>query len=252
MELGPGPAERNEDLGCHQEDGHRGLQVELAPQEAEPEHHGDEADPEPGQHVHGEGGEEGHAQRAHGGGPHALGGGLDLPAPLRLAAEGTQGGQALDELQHTPGQRAESPPLPCGAPGRLPAERDHGHGDGQHQGDDDDEGQPVLRAHPGQEDERDDGGRGRLRQVAGVVGVQRAQSTGRGERELAGALPTEPARPERQCMAQQTAPQRRHHAVRRALGREVAHGVQRGAGEDRQPDHHDRRRHRAQRRVVQQ
>ena len=89
-------------------------------------------------------------------------------------------------------------------------------------------------------------------QVARVVGVQRAQAPGGGERELAGALPAEPARPERQRVAQQPAPQRGHDAVGGAQRREVAGAVQRGADEDGQPDHDDGRRHRAERRVVQQ
>ena len=213
VELGAGAAQRDEDLRRYQEDRHGRLQVELTPEQAEPEHHGDEPDPEPGEHVHGERGQEGDPQRAHGGGPHAFGRRLDLPAPLRLAAEGAQGGQTLDELQDAPGQRAEPAPLPLRALGRLPAEGDHRHGHRQDEGDDDHERQPVLGAHPDQQDERDDGGRGGLGEVARVIGVERAQPPGGRERQLARALTAQPAGPQRQGVLQQLAPQRGHDAV---------------------------------------
>ena len=111
MELGPGPAQRNEDLGRHEQDRHGGLEAELAPEEAEAEHHGDETDAEAGDHVHGQGRQEGHPQRAHGGRPHAFGRRLDLTTPLRFAAEGAQRGEPFDELQDAPGERAEPAPL---------------------------------------------------------------------------------------------------------------------------------------------
>ena len=139
MELGSGPAQRNEDLGRHEEDRHGGLEAELAPEEAEPEHHGDEADAEAGDHVHGEGRQECDAERAHGGRPHAFGRRLDLTPPLRFPAEGAQCGKPFDELQHATGEGAQSAPLTFRAPGRLASEGDHRHRDGQHQGDDDDE-----------------------------------------------------------------------------------------------------------------
>ena len=213
VELGPGAAHRDEDLGRDEEDGHGGLQVELAPQQAKPEHHGDEPDAEPGDHVHGERGQEGDTERAHGGGPDAFGRRLDLAAALRRAAEGAQGGEPFDELQDPTGERAQPAPLALGPPGRLPAERDHRHGHGQHQDDDHHEGQPILRGHPDQQDHRDDGGRGRLGQVARVVGVERAQPPGGGQRELARALAAQPARSQGQGVLQQLTPERRDDAV---------------------------------------
>ena len=91
VELGPGVAHRDEDLRRDEEDGHCGLQVELAPQQPEPEHHGDEPDSEAGDHVHGERGQEGDTERAHGGGTHAFGRRLHLAPSLRLATEGAAG-----------------------------------------------------------------------------------------------------------------------------------------------------------------
>ena len=112
VELGPGPPQRDEDLGRHQQDGHRGLQVDLAPEEPQSQHHGHEPDAEPGQHVHGQRGEEGGAQRAHGGRAHPFGRRLHLAPALLLAAEGAQGRQPLDQLEEPAGQRAEPAPLP--------------------------------------------------------------------------------------------------------------------------------------------
>ena len=137
VELGAGPARRNEDLGRHEEDRHGGLEPELAPEEAQPEHHGDEADAEAGNHVHGEGRQECDAERAHGGRTHAFCRCLDLTPPLRLPAEGAQGGKPFDELQESTGERAQSAPLTFGAPGRLASEGDHRGRDGQDQGNDD-------------------------------------------------------------------------------------------------------------------
>ena len=124
--------------------------------------------------------------------------------------------------------------------GRLAAEGDHRHRHRQHQRDDDHERQPVLRGHPDQQDDGDDGGRGRLGQVARVVGVERAQPPGGGERQLARALPAQPARPQRQGVLQELAPQRSTTTRSAARERrEVAGAVQHGAGEDGQPDHDD-------------
>ena len=239
VELGSGPAQRDEDLRRHEEDGHGRLQAELPPEQPQAEDHGDEADAEAGDHVHGEGGEEGDAQGAHGGGPHALGGGLHLPAPVVLASEGAQRGEAFDELEEAAGQRTEPPPLALRPPGRLPTEIDHGDGYGEHQGDDHHERQPVLGRHPRQEDHGDDGGGGGLREVTRVVGVERAQAPGRGERQLAGPLPGQPARPEGQGVAQQLAAERGHDAVGGAVGREVARRMEGGPHDDGQPDDHD-------------
>ena len=150
MELRAGPAEGDEDLGCDEEDRHGGLEPELAPEEAQPEGHRDEADAEAGNQVHGEGGQERDAQRAHGGGAHAFGGRGHLAATLALPAERAQGGQALDQLEEAPGERAEAAPLARRTPRRLATEEHHRQWHGEHQRDDDEEGQPVLRRDPGQ------------------------------------------------------------------------------------------------------
>ncbi len=86
----------------------------------------------------------------------------------------------------------------------------------------------------------------------GVVGVQGPQPPGGGERQLARPLPGEPARPERQRVAQELAAQRRHDAVGGSQRREIAGATERGAGQDGQSDDDDGRRHRSERRVVQQ
>ena len=67
---------------------------------------------------------------------------------------------------------------------------------------------------------RNDGGRGRLGQVAGVVGVERAQSPGGGQRQLARPLPAEPARPESQRVLPTLSPQCGDDAIGGAAGRE--------------------------------
>ena len=82
--------------------------------QAEPEDHRHEADPEAGDHVHGEGREEGDPQRAHRGRPHALGGRGHLAASLLLADEGPQGREPFDRAGGT-GRRA-SPAGATGAP----------------------------------------------------------------------------------------------------------------------------------------
>ena len=68
----------------------RRLQAELAPEQAQAERHGDEADAEPGDQIHGQGGEEGHPQRAHGGDADAFGGLDHLAATVPVASEGPQ------------------------------------------------------------------------------------------------------------------------------------------------------------------
>ena len=229
MELGPGPAERDEDLRGDQQHGHRGLQAELAPQQAQAQDHGHEADAESGDQVHGEGGEEGHPQRAHGGDAHPLGGLDHLAATVSLAPEGAQRRQSLDELEEPPGQRTEAAPLACRAPGRLPAEVDHGDRHGDDQRHHDDQREPVLGGHPDQEDERHHGRHGRLGEVAGEVGVERAQAAGGGERELAGSLPGQPAGPEGEHLAQQLSLQRGDDRFGRALGRAARRGAVRTA-----------------------
>ena len=72
-----------------------------------PEHHRHEPDPEAGDHVHGERGEEGDPQRAHGGAAHPFGGRRHLAAPLLLAPEGPQGRQTLHQLEEAARQGAE-------------------------------------------------------------------------------------------------------------------------------------------------
>ena len=78
-------------------------------------------DAEPGEHVHGQSGEEGDAQRAHGGRAHALGGRLHLAPALLLAPEGAQGRQALDELEEAgrPATRAGATGAPSAWPPRA-------------------------------------------------------------------------------------------------------------------------------------
>ena len=203
VELRPGAAERDEDLRRDQQDGQGGLQPQLAPQQAEAEHHGHEADPEAGDEVHGEGGEEGHPQGAHGGDADPLVGRLHLASAVRLAAEGAERGEALDELEEVARQRPEPAPLSLRAPGRLAPEVDHGERDRGDEGHDHDERQPVLGRHPHQQEERDDGRGGGLRQVARVVGVERVQPTGGRGRQLAGPLAGQPARAQGQRMVQQ-------------------------------------------------
>ena len=184
-------------------------------------------DAEPGDHVHGERGEEGDAQRPHGGRAHPFGGRLHLAPALRLAPEGAQGGQPLDQLEE-----ARRPARRAGATGarrarRLAPEVDHRDGHGEHERDHDDEG----RASPGcatQTSSRTgiDGGRRGLGQVARVVGVQRAQPPRRGQRELARSArrPASPARGRARGAAARGAggPPR----VRRARAARVAHRVQ--------------------------
>ena len=87
-------------------------------------------------------------------------------ATVRLAAEGAQGRQALDELEEPAGERPEAPPLPLGAPRRLATEEDHGHGHRDDQRHHDGEGQQVLGRHPRQQEERDDTRSRRLGEVA--------------------------------------------------------------------------------------
>ena len=164
------------------------------------------------------------AQGAHGGRPHAFARLRHLPAPVCLAAEGTKSRQALDELEEPPGERSQTPPLPLRAPRRLPTEEDHAHRHRDDQRHDDREGQPVLGGHPRQQEEGDDDGGRRLGEVARVVGVERAQSPGRGEGELARPLAGQPARPELQAVAEQIAPQARHDPFGRTVRRQVAGG----------------------------
>ena len=195
VELGPGPAEGDEDFRGDQEHSQRGLEAELVPEEAQAQDHGHQADPEPGDEVHGEGGEEGHPQRAHGGDAHPFGGFDDLTATVPVAPEGPQRGQSLNELEEPPGQRAQAAPLPRRAPVRLPSEVDHGHRHGDHQGHDDDQREPVLRGHPDQKDQRHHRGHGRLGEIAGEIGMERTQPARGGERELTGPFPGQPGGP---------------------------------------------------------
>ena len=129
VEFGPGAAERDEDFRGDQEHGERGLQAELAPQQAQAQDHGHETDAESGDEVHGQGGEERHPQRPHGGDANPLGGLDDLTASVPVAPEGSQRRKPLNELEEPPGQRPEAAPLPRRAPVGLPPEVDHGHGD---------------------------------------------------------------------------------------------------------------------------
>ena len=239
VELGAGAAQRDEDLGRHEQDGHGRLQAELAPEQPQPEHHRDQADPEAGEHVHGQRREEGDAQGAQGGGAHAVGGRRHLAPPVVLASEGPQRRQALDQLQEAAGQGPEPAPLAGRAFCRLASEQDHRERHREHQCDDHDKGQPVLGRHPGQEQYRDHRGGCRLGEVARVVGVQGAQPPRGGERELSGALAGQPAGTEGEGVAQQLAAQAGHDAVGRTLGREVSCGVQRGADQDGRADHDD-------------
>ena len=48
VELRAGASQRDEDLGCDEQHGHRRLQIKLSPEKAKPEDHGDEPDTEPG------------------------------------------------------------------------------------------------------------------------------------------------------------------------------------------------------------
>ena len=183
-----------------------------------PEHHRHEPDPEAGDHVHGEGREEGDPQRAHGGGAHALGGRRHLAAPLLLAPEGAQGRQSLDQLEEAARQRAEPAPLALRALRRLAPEVDHREGHREHQRDHHHERQPVLGGDPREQQDGDHGGGRGLGEVAREVGVERAQPACRGEGELARALPGQPARPERQGVAQQLAAQPGRRRGRRRRG----------------------------------
>ena len=162
-------------------------------------------------------------------------------------------GKPLDELEEAAGQRPEPAPLALGAPGRLAPEVDHRDRHGDHQRHDHDEGQPVLRGHPGQQEDGDDGGRRGLREVAGVVGVERAQPPGGGERELARPLAGQPAGAEVEGVAQQLAAQvgpRRGRPPVRPTGRPQPCSTARATMAT--PTRTSGRPHVAQRRVVQQ
>ena len=102
VELGPGAAEGDEDLRGDQEHGQRGVQAELAPEQAQAQDHGDETDAESGDEVHGQGREERHPQRPHGGDTNALGGLDDLTAAVPVAPEGAQVGSPSMSWRNRP------------------------------------------------------------------------------------------------------------------------------------------------------
>ena len=226
VELGAGAAQGDEDLGRDQQDRHGRLEAELAPEQPQPEHHGDEPDAEPGDQVHG---------RARTGRRRAACAwwrtarlrspprprGAPAPRGRRRAASaaprraGGAGRRASPSRRHCRSERrVASRPKEIMVTGTASDQRHDDH-----------EGQPVLRGHPGQQEDGDDGGRRRLGEVARVVGVERAQPPGGGERELAGALAGQPARPERQRVARSS--RRRVDTTRSAArcGREVAGAV---------------------------
>ena len=151
-------------------------------------------------------------------------------------------GRPSTSWRKRPASDPEPAPLARRAPRRLPPEEDHGDRHGEHQRDDHDEGQPVLGGHPGQEEHGDDRGGRRLGEVARVVGVQRAQPPGGGERELARPLAGQPAGPEREGVAQQLA--RAGGVTTRSAAPWAARspgGMQRGADQDGHADDDDRR-----------
>ena len=84
---------------------------------------------------------------------------------------------------------------------------------------------------------------GGLREIARVVGVQRAQPACRGERQLARALPGQPARPEGEGVTQQLAAEPGHDAIGGPVGRQVAGAVHGRPGQDGQADENDGGRH---------
>ena len=77
------------------------------------------------------------------------------------------------------------------------------------------------------------GGHGRLGEVAGEVGMERAQAPRGGEGELAGALAGQPAGPEGEHLAQELSPQGGDHRLGGALRPALAEQGQDGAGRPR-------------------
>ena len=250
VEFGPGAAERDEDFRGDQEHGERRVQAELAPEQAQAQDHGHETDAESGDEVHGQGRKERHPQRPHGGDADPFGGLDDLTASVPVAPEGSQRGKSLNELEEPPGQRPEAAPLPRRAPVGLPPEVDHGHGDREHQGHHDDQGEPVLRGDPDQQNQRHHCGHDRLGEIAGEVGVERTQAARGGEGQLTGAFPGQPGGPEGEHLAQELSLQRGHDRVGRATRPVLAEKGEDGPGRHRQRDDDELGTDRRQRSVM--
>ena len=126
MELGPSSPQGEEDLRRNEQDGqHRGRQAEGTTEEAEPEHHRDESDAQPGDELHAERRKKRTAQCRH----RALS--ERFPRLFEPRDAHRRGGctpcrESLNELEQPGRQRAEATPLARTPFGGLFAEVDHG------------------------------------------------------------------------------------------------------------------------------
>ena len=182
--LGADIAQRLVHLGGEDQHRERRGEVHLPVDEPHADRDGDQRHAQGREQLEHHRGEEGELQRAHGGGAVTVAEGLHHPLRAVLAAEGAQGGQALDEVQQLGPQGAHVRQQPLGAAhGHLP-HQDHEQRH-QRQRDQGDHGAERIEQPDRQQAQRGDRRREhQLGDVAHQIGAQLLQPRRRQRRHV--------------------------------------------------------------------